>query len=262
MVFTATNRTYPSIANNIIEDSDIILEILDARFIQDTRNKELEQKIKNKDKQIIFVINKSDIANTDKEIVKELDPYVLTSCTKRKGIRELRNKIKITAKKVYRPVDPSGKISVGVIGYPNTGKSSLINLLTGKHVAGTGADAGFTKGVQKLRLTPEIMLLDSPGIIPDKQYSSIRKDLIATHTKLSARSYSQVKDPEMVIASLMKEFPEVLDKHYKINAKENSEILIEELGKKKNLLKKAGEVDSDKVSRLILKDWQTGKIRV
>jgi len=247
-------QEYPDIIKKIIEWSDIILEVLDARFIKDTRNLELEKTIKDKEKKIIYVINKSDLSSL-KEIEDLPSPISFISCKKREGIKNLREMIKIAASKINK----QDKIIVGVIGYPNTGKSSLINLLIGRKSAKTGADAGFTKGVQKLRLTSEITLLDSPGVIPRTEYSSIENKKLAKQTKVGARSYSQIKDPEMVVTELMREFPGVFETYYKINAQGNPEILIEKLGKQKNFLKKGGEVDFDKTSRLILKDWQEGR---
>lgn len=246
-------KKYPALLEEIISQSDIILEILDARFPEKTRNKEIEKQIESKNKKLIYVLNKSDL--TIKKPPLSLSIFV--SCKNRKGIRRLREQIKIQAKKIKKD-----KIVVGVIGYPNTGKSSLINVLIGKSSARTGAEAGFTKAIQKLKLDSNIVLLDSPGVIPEKEYSGIQKEKIAEHTLVGGRSYAQVKEPDLVIAKLIKEYPNVLEKFYKINAKGNSEILIEELGKKKGFRKKRGEVNEDKTSRYILKDWQTGKIKI
>ena len=256
---------YPLIAKKIIENSDIILEILDARFPQETRNIQFEEEIKQKGKKIIYVLNKSDlIINKKPDILKELFPYALVSVTSRKGIKDLRNKIKIEAKKISREKekDFNERVIVGIIGYPNTGKSSLINSLIGRSSAGVGSDAGFTKNLQKIKLSENIVLIDSPGIIPEKEYSSINSEKISRHTKLGARSYSQVKEPEIVIADLMKEYSEALENFYKIDAEGDSEKLIEELGKRKGFRKKGGEVDEDKTSRIIIKDWQSGRIRI
>jgi len=256
---------YPFLADKIIQMSDIILEILDARFINETRNFELEEKIKKQNKKIIYVFNKSDLVNIQKinrEEIENLTPKVFVSCTARKGIKELRNKIKITSYNVENPVDKSlNKITVGIIGYPNTGKSSVINILVGKPSAGVGADAGFTKGIQKVNLTTNIVLLDSPGVIPTKEYSGSDISALSRHTKVGARSHSQVKNPEIVVSDLIREFPSVLEKFYRINAEGDSEILIEKLGRQKGFLKKGNEVDEDKTARLILRDWQEGRIR-
>ncbi|MEK6926727.1 MAG: GTPase [Nanoarchaeota archaeon] len=248
---------YPEVLRKILDQSNIILEIIDSRFIEETRNKELEKDMESKNKIIIYVINKSDLNPELKDLP---EPNVVVSCTERKGIKRLRDKIKILAKNI--PKNKYGKVVVGVIGYPNTGKSSLINMLIGKNSAKTGSDAGFTKGVQKLRLSKEIVLLDSPGVIPQKEYSSIDSALLSKHTKVSARSHSQIKDPEQVIADLMHEYPGLLEKHYRIYANGDAEILLEKLGKQKNFFIKKNEINMDKTARLILRDWQTGKIKI
>jgi hypothetical protein len=250
---------YPDLLQKVLVDSDIILEVLDARFIDDTRNLELEKDIKEKGKRIIYVINKSDLTKNTK---KSLYPYVLVTCKDKKGIKELRNKIKEISKTIKKPLkEKFDKIIVGVIGYPNTGKSSLINLLIGKKSAGTGSEAGFTKGLQKLKLTNEITLIDSPGVIPKKEYTSSDSIAISKHTKVGARSFSQVKDPELVVAELIKEYGTKMQKYYQLKIIDPEE-MIESLGRRWNFLKKGNEVNFDQTSRKIIKDWQEGKIKI
>ena len=253
-------QKYPNLLKKILEQSQIILEVLDARFVEETRNKELEKEIMEQNKKIIYVINKSDL---NPEMENLPSPNVIVSCTNRKGIKNLRDRIKIMASDIPKSeLGKEGKVMVGVIGYPNTGKSSLINLLIGRSSAGTGADAGFTKGIQKLRLSGEITLLDSPGVIPQKEYSSSDSRVMSKNAKLGARSHSQIKNPEQAIDELAREFPRMLEEHYKINSNNDSEILLEMLGRKKNFLLKGGIVDKDKTARFVLKEWQEGKIRI
>jgi len=257
-------QKYPSIAEKIIENSDIILEVLDARFPVETRNEEFEEVVKENGKKIIFVLNKSDLVRREKLLRIKLFPRVFVSCTGRHGVKDLRDLIKKEAKKVENPIDKdkSGKVTVGVIGYPNTGKSSLINILIGKSSAGTSMQSGFTKNLQKLKLTDDIQLLDSPGVIPEKEYSQSDWEKLARHAKLGARDYSKVKDPDMAVAEIVTEFPKVLEKYYGIKFEGDPELFIEALGKKKGFMKRKGEVDEDKTSRFILREWQTGKIKI
>lgn len=263
---------YPELAKTVVEDSDIILEILDARFIEETRNQELEGEILKKGKKIIFILNKADLVDLTKipkEQLKEIFPYAFISCKEREGIRELRKKIQIESKRITKkPLTDDqikqgfdNRIKVGVIGYPNTGKSSLINTLVGKSAAGVGSDAGFTHGLQKVRLTSEIILIDTPGVIPKEQYSQTKTDKLTRHTKVGGRSYSQVRNPEDVVHLIMTDHPGVLEEHYKLDTKGDVDEFLEKLGKKKNLLKRGGDSNTDMSAKFILKDWQEGKIR-
>ncbi|MFZ5954799.1 MAG: YlqF/YawG family GTPase [Nanoarchaeota archaeon] len=255
-------RPFPKIIRNMIEICDIILEVLDARFIEETRNLEIEELIKSKNKKIIYVLNKSDLMNLNgkrKELTeKNIYPFVFVSCKKRRGIKELRSRIKIEIKKSNLNFP---RAHVGIIGYPNTGKSSLINILSGRSSARTAPEAGFTKGIQKIRLTSDILLLDTPGIIPESKYSGTKREVIADNTIVGARTFDQVKDPEFIISKLMDKYSKQIEKFYEIEAEGDAEMLIEKLAKKKGFLIKGNEPDIDRTSRLILRDWQLGKIR-
>lgn len=259
-------KKYPDIISEIIRISDVILEVLDARFPQETRNMAIEEEIERLGKKIIYVINKCDMVDLPKkkEELKALKlyPYVLVSCRSRIGANELREKIKIEASRIDLPHDEMKRVQVGIIGYPNTGKSSLINFLTGRNSARVGAEAGFTKGMQKVKLTSDILILDTPGVIPGTDYSSNVQGALNKHAKVNARDYSKVKNPDLVIGELMKDYSEQIEKFYGIDAGGNPDALIVEYGQKKNLLKQKGEIDEDRAARLILKDWQEGKIKI
>ncbi len=248
---------YPLLLEKIIDISDIILEILDARFPKEMQNKEVGKLIEKKGKKIIYVLNKSDLTLKRD---KRLNPRVFVSCRTQKGVAELRDKIKQEAAKI-RKEGEYNRVQVGVIGYPNTGKSSLINLLIGRNSAKTGSEAGFTKGIQKLRLSENILLLDSPGVIPTDEYSMTSEEKIAQHVRFGGRSHTQVKNPELALNEIVKSNKKELEKFYKIKFK-NAEDLIEKIGQKKGFLKKGGEVNSDRAARAVLKDWQLGIIKL
>ncbi|MEI7718328.1 MAG: GTPase [archaeon] len=259
-------KKYPDVVTEILKISDIILEVLDARFIEDTRNPDIEEQVKKKGKKLIYVLNKCDLVDVPKKKLEMkalgLYPFVFVSCTTRKGSKELRDKLKIEAKRVIMPHEEMKRFQVGIIGYPNTGKSSLINFLTGTGSAKVGAEAGFTKGMQKIRLTSDILILDTPGVIPAKDYSHQKQEMISQHAKISARDANKVKRPDMVIQKLVEEYGPILEEHYGVVANGDGDLLIEEVGKKRNLLKKGGVVDEDRTARAILTDWQEGKIKI
>jgi hypothetical protein len=265
---------YPQVAKNIVDTSDIILEVLDARFLKETRNQELEKEIEKQKKKIIYILNKADLVKPSKlkEIKGTVYPYAIVSCTKRNGIKDLRNSIKRISKNIEKKelreirkdkviLGDDKRIKVGVIGYPNAGKSSLLNLLAGKAAAGVGADAGFTKNIQKIRLSENIVLIDSPGVIPEEQYSLTDKEKIAKHSLAGGKSYTQIKEPDMVVMQLFKKYPKILQKFYKTKAKDSEE-LIEHVGIQKGLLKKGGLVNENAAAREILRTWQMGEIKI
>lgn len=259
---------YPDMIRDVIEVSDIILEILDARFVEETRNLEIEKDILNKKKILIYILNKVDLTNVKKlkkELSKDICPHIFVSTVKKIGLKKLKAQIKIEAKRIStkqksKP-NPRKRIHVGIIGYPNVGKSSIINFITRRGVAKTSKQAGFTKGMQKIRMSEGILILDTPGLIPASKYST-EKGSFAKDVKVGARTYSDVKNPEDIVFYLMKQYADEIEKFYKIKANKDSEILIEKLGLCKKFLQKGGEIDIDRTARIILKDWQEGKIKI
>lgn len=284
-------KAFPSLAKEVIKSSDVVLEVLDARFIKETRNFEMEEFAREQGKILIYILNKADLVDHVKirqsDLLDDLNNYVFISTKKNQGRHELRSLIKIQAKNFKKGKKNKSKseseehleihkqgignkkffktgtteVNVGVIGYPNVGKSSLINMLTGRGAARTSPKAGFTKGIQKVKLAEGIMLLDTPGVMSDEDAAASQLANLKKHAMIGVRTYDSTKNPEFVVAQLMKEFPNIFENHYKIEAEGDSEILLEELGKKRNLLLKKGLVDMDRVARLVLRDWQSGKIR-
>ena len=231
------------VVNEVIGKSNIIMEVLDARFVELSRNREIEEKCEGK--KFIFVLNKCDLVSKN-EMVKwkrKLKNAVFVSATKRLGTSVLKRKIIELAE---------GKnVTVGVMGYPNTGKSSIINAICGKKKAGTSPTSGYTKGKQLLRMAKGVFLLDTPGVFPYKE-KGIKLALIG------AEDFSKVKDPDLVVLKLLEEQGERIKKHYGVEG--DGEEVIEAVAKKFHKLKKGGKLDIISTSKMILKDWQRGKI--
>ena len=291
-------QEYPSLAREVIGSSDIILQILDARFVQETRNFQMEEYAREHGKILVYVLNKADLVRSDdlerSGVVSELKPHIFLSCKNHQGRRELRELIRIQAKNFKRAKNKEKKteeekqeeregethlelhkhgigykkffkigdeVHVGVIGYPNVGKSSIINMLTGKGSARTSPKAGFTRGIQKVKLAKGIMLLDTPGVMSDEDAAASQLAHLKKHAMIGVRTYDSTKNPEFVVAEIMSDNPGLFEYHYKIEANGDAEILLEELGRKRSFLIKGGEIDMDRTARLVLRDWQSGKIR-
>jgi ribosome biogenesis GTPase A len=240
------------VVHKVIEKSDIVLEILDARFIEETRNLENENKIKNRGKILVHVINKCDYV--DKKSLelakKDLVNCVFVSAKKHLGTTMLKQKIKMLAKreKIKEPI-------VGVIGYPNVGKSSVINALKGKGSAKTSSEAGFTKGKQYLRISQNIMMIDTPGVI-DKN-----KTEEGSLVLIGAKNPSNMEDPDLSVLKLMEDHPGLLETNYGVPVGRDNEKTLERISLKLNFKMKGGTADIERASRNILRDWLNGKIK-
>ncbi|MFC1698163.1 GTPase [Nanoarchaeota archaeon] len=244
---------YWDAVNNVIQQADILLIILDARLVDETRNIEIEQKVKNSNKPLIYVITKCDLVDDKKDVEKykkSLKPCVFISAIKYYGVNLLRDKILIEAKRN----NISLPAKVGVLGYPNVGKSSLINAMIGRGSASTSMMSGHTKGVQRIKGDNSITFLDSPGVIPFNEKDSTKHSIIGT------TDFTRTKDPDLVVMEIMKKFPGKIEDYYDVKPNENFEQTIEDIAIKKNIIKKKNKPDIDKMARIILKDWQTGKI--
>ncbi|MEK6828949.1 MAG: GTPase [Nanoarchaeota archaeon] len=250
----------PALVNKIIYEADIILEILDARFIEKTRIPEIEKKVRGLGKTLIYVFNKSDLVDVNKVKanieLENLKPHVFFSYQDRKSAALLKRLLKIEASRLKKDV-----VNIGVVGYPNSGKSSLINLLVGRKSARTSPEAGYTKGIQKIKISSGIYLIDTPGIIPPAEKTSINREILSKQAQIGAITWDRTKNPDMVVFRLMKEYPTLLEKYYGIDAQGDSEILIEQLGRRLHYLKKGNEIDEVRAAKHVLKDWQKGKIR-
>lgn len=241
-------RNFWDIVNKVIEQSDILLEILDARFIDETRNPEIEDKVKKSGKQLIYVFNKCDLADTKalEKRKKQFHPCVFVSSIKRYGITMLLHEIQKHSEK-------KEKVIVGVLGYPNTGKSSVINALSGRSAALVSPQSGFTKAMQLIKVSKQVFLLDTPGV-----YSYMEKDF-NRHAMRASLDFTRVRDPETTALFLIEGNKAAISKQY--NIKEgSSEKMLEEIALRLNKLKKGGVLDTDQAARALLKDWQRGKI--
>lgn len=240
-------KNFWKLVNDIIRDSDILLEVIDARMIDESRNKEIEDKVKTAGKTLIYVVNKCDLVDKSSldKIKRHLRPCAFMSARERLGISYLRDEIMKKA--------PKGRFRVGVLGYPNTGKSSVINALKGKSSAPTAPISGYTKSIQLIRVTNRMYLLDSPGVFPYHEKDE------AKHVMIAAKTFTNLKDPENSVLGLIEAVP-AIEQYYRAKHHKDPQETLEEIAVNIRKLKKGGVPDTNTASRIILRDWQEGKI--
>ncbi len=235
------------LVNRVIKDADIILLVLDARMPEMTRNREIEQKIKQQKKDLIYVLNKCDLVEKEQleKLKKKYNPSVFVSSKEKYGGTLLFKKI--------LEISRGEECIVGVLGYPNVGKSSVINLIKGKKAASTSPTSGHTKGIQFVSARGKIKLIDTPGVLEFSE-KDIEKKIV-----IGAMNPHHVKEPDYYAMKLIEEYPKMFETFYNLKYTDGYEF-VEKLALKKNVLVKGGEPDIKRMGRRILRDWQRGKI--
>jgi ribosome biogenesis GTPase A len=237
------------IVNSVIADAEIILLILDARMPNLTRHKEIEQKIRQRGKKLLYVFNKCDLVPKDEmeKLSKGLEPSVFVSSKDKLGGTLLFKKIMQIA---------HGKdCVVGVLGYPNVGKSSVINLLKGRGSASVSSQAGHTRGVQFVKAKGKIKLMDTPGVFPFNEKDELKQLMIASINP------QNVKEPDYYAMKLVEMHPKLFELFYDVKYEGDAYDFIEKVALKRHILKKGKEPDVPRLSVQLLREWQRGDLQ-
>jgi ribosome biogenesis GTPase A len=239
-----------------IKESDIILFMLDARMPELSRNRDLEKKLEESGKEFLIVFNKIDLVSKETldKLSRENSGAFFVSSSKNIGIGKLRLALQMRTKK-------SGyeRLEIGIVGYPNVGKSALTNILSRSAKTQVSSKAGTTTGNQWAS-SNQFKIVDSPGVIPFE-------DDEAKLGVLGAKNPEKLKNPEAVACEVIKIFlggsRERLEAFYdfEIEGDDAYEILMQ-IGIAKKLLKKGGVVEENRAAMMVIRDWQGGKLRL
>lgn len=269
----------------IIEDLkiiDVVIEIIDARIPMSSQNPDIREYIKGK--QRLIVLNKSDLSDVVQNqkwisyFEKNKIPAVLVDSNSGKGIEQAVRKIEEIYTQNEEKFSNKGRIGksirVMILGIPNVGKSSFINRITKKNSAQVGNRPGVTRQKQWVRITDNIELLDTPGVLWPKFESedvglklayigSIKDDVIETIEigfnllKYLIESYRQNVIQRYGITT--EKIDEIL-KQEDLEYNEKIVMIMDEIGKKRGALISGGNVDEEKVAKIILDDFRSGKL--
>eukprot|EP00081_Caenorhabditis_elegans_P000429 NP_001021621.1 Nucleolar GTP-binding protein 2 [Caenorhabditis elegans] len=244
----------------VIDSSDVVVQVVDARDPMGTRCRHVEEFLRKEKphKHLVTVINKVDLVPTwvTRKWIGELSKEMPTiafhaSINNSFGKGAVINLLRQFAK--LHPDRP--QISVGFIGYPNVGKSSLVNTLRKKKVCKTAPIAGETKVWQYVMLMRRIYLIDSPGVVypqGDSETQIILKGVVRVEN---------VKDPENHVQGVLDRCkPEHLRRQYGIPEFTDVDDFLTKIAIKQGRLLKGGDPDIVAVSKVVLNEFQRGKL--
>ena len=317
--FESSRRAFDKVFKSVLSTSDILLYVLDARDPDGTRSREIERAITAADagsKRLILILNKIDLippsvlkawliylrryfptlplrANTSAPNARTFDHKALTvKGTSETLLRALKSYA--SSQKLKRST------TVGIVGYPNVGKSSVINALTSRlsrssssssTACPVGAEAGVTTALREVKLDNKLKMLDSPGIVfPSSSSSSSRGNAVgetyphlspkqltqANLTLLSALPPSAITDPIPAITLLLHRLSrsestlQTLLDQYNLqpstlvpsgaNGDVTTDFLIQ-VARKRGRLGKGGVPNLQSAAMGVLMDWRDGRIR-
>ncbi|KAK8253072.1 NUC091 domain-containing protein [Phyllosticta capitalensis] len=245
----------------VIDSSDVIIHVLDARDPLGTRCRSVEKYMKEEapHKHLIFVLNKCDLVPTKiaaawvRYLSKEYPTLAFhASINNSFGKGSL-----ISLLRQFSALHSNRKqISVGMIGYPNTGKSSIINTLRKKKVCTTAPIPGETKVWQYVTLMKRIYLIDCPGIVPPNANDTDADLLLRGVVRVE-----RTENPEQyVAAALAKCKKQHVERTYELSGYTDATDFLEQLARKGGRLLKGGEADLDGVAKMVLTDFLRGKL--
>ncbi|KAI9502592.1 nuclear GTP-binding protein nug1 [Coemansia spiralis] len=286
-----SKRAYYREFQKVVQHADVILEVLDARDPLGTRAPQIERMILDAgaNKRIILILNKIDLVPRDVvekwlAYLRHEFPTLAFKASTQEQRRNLGHAVSGSKKaatlstsecvgadsliqllKNYsRNQKIKTSITVGIIGFPNVGKSSLINSLKRSRVCGVGSTPGFTKFVQEIHLDSKLKLMDCPGIVfnsPAKGTEKLDKVAVAEMMLRNCIKVELLDDPIAPVDLIVKRCkPVALQAMYNVPAFLDTRDFLVRLARQRGMLKRQGIADLEAAARIVLGDWNKGKI--
>lgn len=243
----------------VVDASDIVVFVLDARDPQGTRCPALERHLaKNcRLKHVLFVLNKSDLVPSSVAAgwVRLLSTVAPTVAFRADPDRAFGRDALLGLLRQFDAFHRDKKtVSAGFVGYPNVGKSSVINSLKRRAACKAAPIPGETRVWQYVALTSRIYLIDCPGVVPPAA------DTPAVLALRGALRAERLDEPELYAHELIRVAgAELLAKVYGVEPAEPDELLAA-IARRLGKLRRGGEPDVEVTARMMLMDWQRGDI--
>lgn len=245
---------------------NIAVIVVDARAPLSTYNPELNGLLQGKE--CIVVLNKCDLA--DAELTKQWVEYyknqygnaIFFSATQHKKgtLMEQINKAAAPVIKKYKDKGMRKTIRVLVAGIPNVGKSAIINRIAGRKGAKEGDRPGVTRGLQWVRLSDKLELMDSPGLLWPKIESQEAAVKIALCGCVKQEIMDLVELSLKLIEILQSLSPDAIPQRYGIEMQDNALATLESICKKRGFLLRQGEYDFERGAKTLLDEFKGGRL--
>ncbi|BDD64023.1 GTPase required for pre-60S ribosomal subunit nuclear export and maturation [Monascus purpureus] len=245
----------------VIDSSDVVIHVLDARDPEGTRCRSIEKYIHEEapHKHLIFVVNKCDLVPTSVAAswVRHLSKEYPTLAFHASINNSFGKGSLIQLLRQFSSLHSDRKqISVGFIGYPNSGKSSIINTLRKKKVCTVAPIPGETKVWQYITLMRRIYLIDCPGVVPPNPNDTEEDILLRGVVRVE-----NVYNPEQYIPAILNRVqPRHLERTYGVKSNGDALEFLSILARKGGRLLRGGEPDLDGVAKMVINDFLRGKI--
>ena len=244
---------------------DIVFEVIDARIPYSSKNKDIDDIIKNKPRVIIMTkIDLCDINKTNKWVkyYENMGYIVITmDLVNNPNMKIIFDKIKPVIDEINNKRISKGlkirRARVLVVGVPNVGKSTLINRLVGKKSTNVGNKPGVTKNLEWIRINDKLELLDTPGILwPRLDDYDIAHNL-ASMTAIKEEVLDSEDIAIYIIKKMLNDYSENIINRYNITEKDDILVILDQIGKKIGAIRN-NETDYDRVYLKVIKDLQDG----